>query len=449
MTTAFAIINAVIFTMDSKNRVIPSGYMLIEDQRIRELGPMAACRLPEAIPRIDFHGEVLMPGLVDSHAHSSLMRGVTENMALMDWLPYYQLEFKAMTPDDAMHAARLTYLEALKAGTTCIMDMYKHMDQCAEVALELGIRANLAPYVTDLPGKDFFATQRGNIDLIDRYHEAGEGRIQVWMGLEHLFYCSENAYHTAVAVARERGLGLHTHCCEQQAEEQGIKELYGRRSIAQLDEYGMLGERTLLAHCVWLKDDEMQRLVDTGTSVAHCPISNAKLASGVARVPEMQTAGITVGLGSDGNVCNNSLDLFEEMKFGSLIQKASLLDPTVMPAETLLRMATIDGARALHLDHEIGSLEPGKRADFIQVSLTEPHMRPVAVDETGGNLLWNLVFAARGSDVRNVWINGRQVLRERCSVNVDETIWMTQAQRCATDLFRRCDALKGQITHVI
>jgi 5-methylthioadenosine/S-adenosylhomocysteine deaminase len=438
---AFVITHAVIFTVDSRNWVIPDGYLHVDKGRIMSLGSMEGLKLPDDLPRIDFSGDALLPGLIDCHSHSSLMRGVTENLALMEWLPLYQREFRAMTAEDAKCAAQLVYLEALKSGTTCIMDMYRFMDQCGDAALELGIRANLAPYVADMPGKDFFSTVAENEALIESHHDAGGGRLKVWMGLEHLFYCSSGAYHNAVARAREYGIGIHTHACEQSAEEQAVTEHFGKRSIAQLEEYGILGESTLLAHCVWLNDDEIKLLADTGTAVAHCPVSNAKLASGIARTPEMLEAGLRVGLGSDGNVCNNSLDLFEEMKFGSLIQKANRLDPTSMPAQTLLRMATIEGARALNLDREIGSLEVGKRADMIRVGLNTPNLAPILLDASGGNLLWNLVFSARGSDVHSAWVDGEQLMENRRVTRIDEQKWLQQAQAGAQKLYERASQL--------
>ncbi len=446
----FAITNAIIFTVDPNNRVIPNGTLLVEGDRIVAVGPSTSIAIPDNIPCTDCRGQfALLPGLIDSHSHSSLLRGVTENMQLLDWLPHYQLEHRALTEEDAFHAARLCYLEALKNGTTCVLDMYRFMERCADAATEIGIRVNLAPYAADMPGKDFFATPAENQRLIHSHHNTRNGRVQVWMGLEHLFYCTPSAYQHAVHCAREYGVRIHTHACEQKEEEMAVLQQFGRRSISMLDHYGLLGEHTTIAHCVWLNDDEIQRLADTGTRVAHCPISNAKLASGIARVPEMRAAGISVGLGTDGNVCNNNLDLFEEMKFASLLQKASRLSATVLPADTLLRMATIDGARALGMDQHIGSIEAGKRADFILLDLQTPNLTPVAINDRGGNLLWNLVFSARGSNVSDVWVDGRQLLRNRIPTQVCEQTLLETAQRCALGLMERCDAIADQAVHVI
>ena len=434
----FALRDAAIFTVDPDNRVIPRGTLIVEDGRISAVGPSDELIIPPGMPVIDASGHALLPGLIDAHSHSSLMRGVTENMQLMEWLPYYQLEHRALTEDYAFHSARLCYLDALKSGTTCVMDMYRFMHRCADAAGEIGLRVNLAPYVADEPGKDFFATRAENRALIHSHHGSQNGRIQVWMGLEHLFYCTPDAYREALECQAEYGVGIHTHACEQKEEDDAVKAHFGRRSIAQLDHYGILGERTLIAHCVWLNDDEIKRIADTGTAISHCPISNAKLASGVARVPEMLAAGITVGLGTDGPVCNNSLSLFEEMKFASLIQKATRLDATVLPADQILRMATINGARALGLGDRIGSLEVGKQADLLLLDLAQPNLTPTEINAAGGNLLWNLVFAADARNVAAVWVDGRQLIANGRATRVSEQAVITEAQQHGLALFQQC-----------
>ena len=434
----FALHDAAIFTVDPDTRVIPRGTLIVEDGRISAVGPSDEVIIPPGMPVIDASGHALLPGLIDAHSHSSLMRGVTENMQLMEWLPYYQLEHRALTEEYAFHSARLCYLEALKSGTTCVMDMYRFMHRCADAAGEIGLRVNLAPYVADEPGKDFFATRAENRALIHSHHGSQNGRIQVWMGLEHLFYCTPDAYREALECQAEYGVGIHTHACEQKEEDDAVKAHFGRRSIAQLDHYGILGERTLIAHCVWLNDEEIKRIADTGTAISHCPISNAKLASGVARVPEMLAAGITVGLGTDGPVCNNSLSLFEEMKFASLIQKATRLDATVLPADQILRMATINGARALGLGDRIGSLEVGKQADLLLLDLAQPNLTPTEINAAGGNLLWNLVFAADARNVAAVWVDGRQLIANGRATRVSEQAVITEAQQHGLALFQQC-----------
>lgn len=447
--SSFAIRDAAIFTVDPDNRVIPDGTLVVQDGVITRLGEDTEVSLPEGCEVIDAQGHALLPGLIDVHSHSSLMRGVTENMPLMEWLPWYQLEHRAMTETYAYHSARLCYLEALQAGTTCVMDMFRFMDRCADAAAELGLRVQLAPYVADRPGKDFFSTREENRRLIHSHHDTQQGRLRVWLGLEHLFYCTEDAYREAAALSREYGVGIHTHASEQKEEEQAVTAELGRRSLAMLDHYGILGERTLLAHCVWLNDEEIARVADTGTSIAHCPVSNAKLASGVARVPEMLKAGVNVGLGTDGPVCNNSLSLFEEMKFASLIQKATRLDATALPAEQILRMATINGARALGLERQIGSLEVGKKADLLLLDLHCANLTPFSVDARGGNLLWNLVFSAGPQNVAGVWVDGRRLIRDGAPTLVSGQTVLTEAQQQGLALHEACRQLAHTRTSMV
>jgi len=447
--SSFAIRHAAIFTVDPRDRVIPAGTLVVQDGIITRIGDDREVNIPEDCQVIDARGHALLPGLIDCHSHSSLMRGVTENMPLMEWLPWYQLEHRAMTEEFAYHSARLCYLEALQSGTTCVMDMFRFMDRCADAAAELCLRVQLAPYVADKPGKDFFSTREENRRLIHSHHEARNGRTRVWMGLEHLFYCTEDAYREAAQLSREYGVGIHTHCSEQKEEEQAVTAELGRRSLAMLDHYGILGERTLLAHCVWLNDDEIARVADTGTSIAHCPISNAKLASGVARVPEMLAAGVTVGLGTDGPVCNNSLNMFEEMKFASLIQKATHLDATAMPADQILRMATINGARALGLDREIGSLEVGKKADLLLLDVMKANMTPVSVNEAGGSLLWNLVFSAGSTNVAGVWVDGVRLIDNGEATQVNQSSIIVAAQRQGLALQEACQTFSHTRTTMI
>lgn len=437
--TEFAIRNAALFTVNARDEVVPSGTLHVHDGRIHALGPTEAVTLPNDCPVIEADGRfAIIPGLVDTHSHSSLMRGVTENLPLMDWLPWYQLEHRLLTEDFAYHSARLCYLEALQSGTTCVMDMYRFMDRCADAAGELGIRVQLAPYVADQPGKDFFASREENRRLIRTHHGAQSGRVQVWLGLEHLFYCSESAYREAVQLSKEYDVGIHTHASEQFEEEAAITAHFGKRSLAMLDHYGLLGPRTLLAHCVWLNAEEIARVADTDTAIAHCPISNAKLASGVAPLGDWLEAGVTVGLGTDGPVCNNSLSLWEEIKFASLIQKATRLDATALPADQMLRLATIGGAKALGLDADIGSLEVGKKADLVMLDLNATNLTPVAVDDKGGSLLWNLVFAASAANVHSVWIDGEQRLQNGQPVGVSAQKIIDAAQEQGLALHQLC-----------
>lgn len=443
--------NAVVFTVDNNNTLHPNGVIVLRNDRIEAVGSAESIVLPADVTHtIDCQGQMaVIPGLIDVHSHSSLLRGVTENLQLLEWLPRYQLEHRALTEEDAYYAAILCYLEALKAGTTCVMDMYRYLYRCAEAAAVLGLRVNLVPYVADQPGKDFFETPETNLKLIQTHHESQNGRVRVWFGLEHLFYCTPAAFAKARDCANHYGVQIHTHSSEQREEVEAVIQHFGKRPIELFSDYGILGPDTAIAHCVWLNADEIKLLADTGTSVAHCPTSNAKLAGGIAPILEMQQAGIIVGLGTDGPISNNSLDLFEAMKMASLLQKVSRYDAAALPAIDALRMATIEGAKLLGLDHEIGSLEPGKKADLVLLDLWQPNLMPIVWEDGDTNILWNLVYAAKGSNVHTVFVDGEMVIQAGRSTRVEESIILESVQRQTLALLKRRQAFKSTLVPVV
>jgi 5-methylthioadenosine/S-adenosylhomocysteine deaminase len=445
MEQSLLIKNVIVFTVNASDRVIPNGYVLVEDGKIAFVDTKPPAQMDTHTRVIDGQGKLaLIPGLIDVHSHSSLLRGFTENKQLMDWLPEYQLEHQVLTEDDAYAAALLCYLEAVKGGTTCVMDMYRYMHRCAEAAAQIGIRANLVPYVATAPGKNFFETMQTNEALVQSHHLSQGGKIRVWLGMEHLFYCTPETYHWAAQFAKDYGVGIHTHSSEQKEEVQAVVQHFGKRPIVLFHERGILGPRTVIAHCVWLDDEEIRLLADTGTAVAHCPVSNAKLACGLAPVPRLQQAGVRVGLGTDGPISNNSLDLFEEMKFASLLQKNALFDASVLPASEVLRMATIEGARCLGLQDQIGSIEVGKQADLVLVDLYKPHLMPIIIDGKENPVLWNLIFAARGSDVHSVFINGECIIDAKQPTRISEKDVLHLAMNQTQDLLTRRRSVKGK-----
>jgi 5-methylthioadenosine/S-adenosylhomocysteine deaminase len=316
------------------------------------------------------------------------------------------------------------------------MDMWRYMEGSARAAEEVGIRATLVPYVADEDGFDYFESLASNRRLLDSHRSAAEGRIRTWVGLEHLFYCTPEAFRTAVEMAVEFDTGLHTHSSESIWEVEESLKRFRRRPIEEFFNRGVLGPHTVVAHCVWLDDREIGLLAESGTSVVHCPCSNMKLSSGPARVRDMREAGITVGIGSDGEKENNNLDLFEEMKFASLLQKMATLDPTTGDPWEVLAMATLEGARALGLSDVTGSLEPGKRADVVTVDLRQLHTTPVMHGQDF-NVPAHLVFSAHGQDVRNVWVDGRRLVEDGRVTSVNVETVRNRAQVAAEELFER------------
>jgi 5-methylthioadenosine/S-adenosylhomocysteine deaminase len=418
--------NGYVVTVDPGFTLLPGGAVYVRDSYIADIGPTEdlETRYPGARV-IDAQGKAVLPGLINTHMHSGLIRGTAEDLPVFEWLrKHVDPKHRVLTAEDAYVAASMCYAESLLAGTTCVLDMYRFMDRCADAAEVIGIRAVLAPYVADKPQYDYYESIAGNIALVESRHGSAHGRIHAWFGLEHLAYCSEQAYLQVAHLASQYGVGIHTHGEESLEMAVRITKAHRRTPIQLFHDRGILGPRTVLAHCVWVTPTEIQLLAKTGTAVAHCPVSNMKLASGVAPIPDYLAQGVKVGLGTDGIKENNNLDMFEEMKAASLLQKVHLLEATTLPAGETLRLATIGGARALGLDREIGSLEVGKKADLITVDLHKLHMTPVLDDGEFANVVANLVYSAHGLDVNTVIVNGEVLVQERriLTADVDELI---------------------------
>ena len=426
-----------------RREVLAPGAVLLDGATIVAVGsPEAVARHPLAgtATVVDLTGHVLMPGMHNCHLHSGLLRGTAENLPLLEWLAtYVDPAHRALTPDIAEAASRLCYAEALLGGTTSVMDMWRYLDRAAVVAQDLGIRATLVPYVCDGPGLDYFESLETNRALLDQVGVAGP--VRAWVGLEHLLYCTPDAYAGAIALADEYGCHVHTHSSEQQLEITAVVEAFGRRPIHELQHRGLLdGGRCVIAHCVWLDDAELDVLAATGTRVAHCPCSNMKLASGIARIPAMWARGITVGLGSDGEKENNNLDLLEEMKFASLLQKVSTLDAAAGDPWRVLAMATVEGARCLAIDDRTGTIEVGRAADLVAVDFRRAHLTPTLTG-LDTNVVEHLVFSAQAGDVAQVWVDGRRVVEDGALVSGDLAAIRSDAQTAAEELFDRRRAL--------
>ena len=437
--------NGIVLPMTGGRRLLDPGSVLIDGDTIVAVGGVEEL---DADPRaagaevVDASGHAVLPGLHNGHLHSGLLRGTAESLSLWDWLKtYVDPTHRALTPEIARAASLQCYAESLLAGTTSVMDMWRFMEGSAEVAEQLGIRATLVPYVCDAEdgegGRyDWFETIATNRALLESHREAADGRVRAWVGLEHLMYCSPECYAQAVALAEEFDTGLHTHSSESVWEVQESLKRWGRRPLEVLYQRGVLGPRSVIAHGVWLDDREIALLAQTGTAIVHCPCSNMKLASGPARIGALRAAGVTVGLGSDGEKENNSLDLFDEMKFASLLAKVSTLDPTTGDPWDVLAMATCDGAAALGLDALCGSLAPGKRADVITVWLGGLHTTPLWRGDDS-NVAAHLVFSASGHDVRDVWVDGRRLVAEGQPLTFDVDTVRAEAQAAAEELFAR------------
>ncbi len=428
----------VVLPMEGRRAVFDPGSVLIDGGEIVAVGPVEDLdRLAGEADVVDAAEHAVMPGLHNCHLHSGLLRGTAESLSLWDWLrTYVDPAHRALTPAIAEAASLLCYTEGLRFGTTSVMDMWRFMEGSARAAEHVGIRATLVPYVADEAGFDFFESLESNRQLLQTHRTAAEGRVRTWVGLEHLFYCTPEAFSAAAELADEFDTGIHTHSSETIWEVEESLRRFGRRPIAEFYNRGILGSRTVVAHCVWLDDEEIRLLAETGSSVAHCPCSNMKLSSGPARVRDLRAAGIAVGIGSDGEKENNNLDLLEEMKFASLLQKVSTHDPTSGDPWEILAMATLEGAKALGLGGISGSLEPGKRADVVTVDLRGLHTTPLLHGDDF-NAAAHLVFSASGHDVRDVWVDGRRLVRAGRVLSVDVEEVRERAQAAAEELFAR------------
>ncbi len=436
--TTTAITNALVYCCDDAFSTFDPGTVVVDGGVISAVGPTSTVEVPAGAEVVDGRGRLaVLPGLIDVHSHSSLLKGFSENAQLMDWLPEYQREHQVLTEDDAYYACLVSYMEALKGGTTTVVDMYRYLHRAAEAASQLGLRAHLVPYAADHPTKFFFETIETNEQLIRDHHGTQDGRVRVWLGLEHITYCSEAMFARVRELSEQYGVSIHTHTSEQKEEVDVVVELFGGRPVEVFAQRGILKDGSLLAHCVWLDEHEIEVLAATGTGVAHCPTSNMKLAGGAAPLAAFAAAGVGVGLGSDGAISNNSLSMWEAMKVASLLQKVTNFDATAVGAAQALRMATIDGARCLGIDDHVGSIEVGKQADLITVDLWQPHLLPIAGSEDHDPVLWNLVFAARASDVADVWVQGRRCVADGRLTGIDEDAALEEIHARTRDLLER------------
>ena len=426
--------------MTPDNAVITDGAVLVDASgRIQAVGPAAdIVAVHPGVPVRRLKDRLLLPGLVNAHAHSGLLRGTAEGLPVWEWLQQFiDPMHRVLNAREAEIASYLCYAEALLSGTTTIVDMWRFMDGSARAAAELGIRLVAVPYVAEHPDHDYFEKLDTNEALIRAWHGAADGRVQVWVGLEHMFYATPEAWKRAIELSQKYATGFHTHSNESRFDVEETQRRHGMRPVEALAHFGLLdAPHTLLAHCVWLSEHEIELLAQYGVGVAHNPVSNMKLASGAAPVEALLAAGVPVGLGSDGEKENNNLDLFEEMKVASLLAKLTKLDAAALDAWSVCRMATSGGARALGLQAQIGSLEPGKQADLIAVRSDTPRLTPL-LGGPDGNLHHNLVHAVQGGDVDLTMVQGRIVVDGGQLQSADLGALIAAANAAVPDLFRR------------
>jgi len=444
--------HGTVLTVDAKDTIFRDGFVLIEGDRITQVGDMADLPPRAGDEEIDATEMLVLPGFVNAHAHftDSLVRSLGADLPLLPWLekliwPF----FSEARADDIRAGALLGSLEAIKSGTTTVVENYysskadkANIDSLAEAFLSSGLRTVLVRGYHDRPEMswDVFLEETDELlaeyeRIIETWHGHSNGRLMIWVGPVDLLSSLPDSIQAVHALAQRFGVGVHSHVAETESELEFIQQEYGQGYVQVLDSLGVLDPMFTCAHAVWVDEEEIEILAERGAGVVHNPISNMCLGSGIAPVPDMLSRGVTVALGTDGACCNNTLDMVETMKAAALIHKVGRCDPAVISAPDVLRMATINGARVLGLQHEIGSIEVGKKADLIILDLTKarttPNFDPVA----------SLVYSSRGSDVETVIVDGEFLMKDRSVKVFEEEEILRRAQRSATALVERVPAL--------
>ena len=425
-----AIRDCLLFPMDGRGPVKGAWLAVREGKIVYADRPRGLTIRAEEV--MDGRGKAVLPGLVNCHTHApmTLLRGLAEDVPLDTWLREYIWPVEArMRPEHIYWGALLACLEMSLTGTTCFCDMYFHEGEVAKAVLEAGLRAVLAPGIMDITGPKLGETLlKEALKVHAEYDGAGDGRIRVFLGPHAIYTCSPELLEQVRGEADKLGTGIHIHLSETEEEVQNCLREHGKTPVEFLDELGLLGPRTLAAHCICLTDDDISLLARRGVKVAHCPVASAKIGTGVAKVPELLKAGVEVGLGTDGPASNNTLDMLETVKFTCLLHKAVRKDPTVLRASEALEMATVRAARALGLSDRIGSLRPGKEADFIILDLrratTTPLHDPYAA----------VVYSARSGAVEYVFVKGQPVVEDGRHVKLDAHEVLERAEEAAYDL---------------
>jgi 5-methylthioadenosine/S-adenosylhomocysteine deaminase len=419
-TADILITGGTIATLDEGDALFTPGALAIDGDTI-----IAAGRKEDIVSSyrgretIDAPRSIIMPGLVNGHTHAAMtcFRGIADDMELMDWLNNYifPAEARNVDPELAYWGSLLACAEMIRSGTTTFSDMYIFEEETALAAKQAGMRCLLGEVLFDFPSPNFKTPAEGLSyaeKLILKWTD--DPLINIMVEPHALYTCSPDLLKAAKTLARRYGVPLAMHLLENKTEAKQHEEQCGKRATRFLEEIGLLDEQFIAFHCVVMDEEDIRRFADHGCKVVHNPESNMKLASGVAPISAMLRQGIVVGLGTDGCASNNNLDMFQEMDTAAKLGKGALLDPTVMPARAVLRMATCDGARVLGLERLIGSLHAGKKADICIVDMNKPHLTPL-YDEYS-----HLVYSVGGADVDTVLINGKVVMKDRRLLTIDE-----------------------------
>ena len=427
--------NGTIVTVNDSFDIIPDGLICIKGGKLGRVENLADDQsLPDADEIIDAGGGLVMPGLINTHTHlpMTLFRGLADDLPLDIWLNehIFPAESNHINPERVRWGSLLACAEMMLSGTTTCCDGYFYEDMVAGAVHKSGIRAVLAQGVIDFPAPGV-PDPKNNLKIPAAFIAGWQNRtslINPSVFCHSAYTCSAETLKAAKALCAAGGLLFQIHVAETQNECRQIQKAHQCTPIQYLDQLGILDENTLLIHCTWLADEDIAIIAECKAGISHCPESNAKLASGIAPVPQILRAGIAAGLGTDGCASNNNLDLFHEMDMTAKLHKAVLFDPTTMDARTVVEMATIGGARAIGLGKHIGSLEAGKQADVIIIDTIKSHLAPIYHPES------HIVYAAKSSDVRDVVVDGRVRVRNRNVLSLDVNEIMARVREIAADI---------------
>jgi len=429
----------IVATMNDLGDIYNPGAVAVRADRILAVGPAAEITTSyTARETVDCSGQAVIPGLVNAHTHLPmvLLRGLADDRRLDVWLLGYMMpvERQFVNPDFVRLGTLLACAEMIRSGVTCFADMYYYEEEIAWAVVEAGLRGLCAQTVLKFPSPDagsFEDSLAASREFIGRWK--GHPLVVPAVGPHAPYTCTEEILRACAELAIEYDVPLHIHVSETASEVEDSRREYGMPVVPWIKKQGVLEAKVLAAHCVHIDAGEMRTLRNAGAGVAHNPTSNLKLASGTAPVKQMLEAGLHVGIGTDGAASNNDLDMFEEVRLAALLAKGTSGDPTALPAQQALRLATIEGARALHMGDITGSLEPGKRADLAVVDLSPLHQTPKFAHEAGA-VYAQLVYVAKSSDVKHVLCNGRWLMRDRHLLTLDEVELAAQAQEVAQQI---------------
>ena len=421
------ITNAYVLDMVGDAPNIKKADVLINENIIEKIDKEIL--VDDTVEKINAKNMLIMPGLVNTHTHAamSIFRGYKDDRKLMDWLEnaIFPVEDK-LKPDDIYWNAYLSCLEMIKSGTTTCNDMYFGMDKTIEAIEATGMRAVVAWCITDDSIRDKVERTR---EYAEKYNNT-DSRIKIYASAHAPYTCNPETMKLCVDLAKELNTGLHIHLAETLDEDTTIRERYGKSSTEYLEDLDVFDVPVVLAHGIYISDSDIEILKKHNMrgGISHNPISNCKLSSGICDVVNLRRNGINVGLGTDGIGSTTTLDMFEEMKTAAYLQKVNTMEPTSINAYDILKMSTIEGARVLGLEKEIGTLEPGKKADIIFIKTDKIHLCPE------NDVCANIVYSANGSDVEMVMIDGKVVMQNRKMTNLDEKEVMRQVKKIAKRL---------------